>query len=907
MTSAFRKRAEELYLDATELPPADRRAFLDEQCGADQPLLELVEHLLELDGDLPSGFLSGGAPATRLEPGSSFAGFELLAVLGEGGMGTVYAARQSFPSRDIALKVIRGDRLTAEALRRFEKEVQALGSLQHPGIAHVYDAGTARRDGALSDEPYLAMELVRGAPIIEHAARRNLGPRERMELLARVADAVHHAHQRGVIHRDLKPDNVLVVEDETASFPAEEAGRRLGQPKVLDFGIARLLGDPGPIETRAGELIGTLAYMSPEQLSGDSARLDERTDVYALGVLLYQLLADRLPHDVAGRSLPDTLRLLSERAPNSLESVVPQHRGDVATIAARALDVDPQQRYASAAALAQDLRRHLRGEPIRARSHSTLYVLQRSLLRYRVGVAFAAGLLIVVAVFGFALSGQSRELSTLEARRGADLERTLESLRLLAGVAEGLGEKWGVSAEQRRLLETVLASHTALLAEHGDSPKARALAARTRFEVAQVQMLLGDDEEARENLQRTIAELEETGLAGAGLRALQSTARLNLASVLLRLDELDAARAEATLALESFEADGDALFAAKAIERLARVESQSGNAAEAQRLARLAVERADSLADPTSEGAVSLHMSALTTLAEATYRLAGADSAIELYEQLSADLEQVASEEVRRALSPMIDVSLGRLWFEVGRPEQAERVLIRAVESGEELVAEMPEVHDHARLLLGALNNLGAVYGMSGRDEAAGPLLERGLEIITGLCAAYPADPDLRRQHDSLLTNAGKHRASNGRVEEGCELLERAREGWSERLESHPGDVDARDTLAMTLIGLAFARLELGDPEEAASTLADFPATADLNDVGRALSVYSMMIEGVRADAALDPTLADERAAGYARHASELLGRCTEAGFAEHRVLREDSHFEGLRGEAEFAELLAVL
>ena len=175
-------------------PVEERAAWLDRSCGGDARLRARVERLLELDRALPDTFLEGPVVPARLEPGSRFAGFRILGVLGEGGMGTVYSAQQTLPTREIALKVIRADRLTPAAHRRFEREVEALGSLQHPGIAQIHGAGTARRADGEVDEPYLAMELVRGKPILAFADAKDLGPSKRMDLVARVADAVHHAH-----------------------------------------------------------------------------------------------------------------------------------------------------------------------------------------------------------------------------------------------------------------------------------------------------------------------------------------------------------------------------------------------------------------------------------------------------------------------------------------------------------------------------------------------------------------------------------------------------------------------------------------------------------------------------------------------------------------------------------------
>ena len=203
-------------------------------------------------------------------------------------MGTVYEAEQDRPRRKVALKVIRPGLASPQLLRRFELEAQVLGRLQHPGIAHIYEAGMA--DAGYGPQPFFAMELVPGRPLTEFAEAEQLGTRERLKLMARVCDAVQHAHQKGVIHRDLKPGNILVDGQ--------------GQPKILDFGVARATDADlavTTLQTDIGQLVGTIPYMSPEQIEADPSQLDTRSDVYALGVITYELLAGRLPGYLYGR------------------------------------------------------------------------------------------------------------------------------------------------------------------------------------------------------------------------------------------------------------------------------------------------------------------------------------------------------------------------------------------------------------------------------------------------------------------------------------------------------------------------------------------------------------------------------------------------------------------------------
>ena len=296
------------------------------------------------------------APATRERGQPTYVGrYRILRRHGEGGMGTVFEAEQHNPRRTVALKVIRSDFVSPELVGRFKNEAQILARLQHTGIAQVYEAGMCE-DG----RPFFAMEYIRGMPLDEYARGRGLDPRACLELVAKVCDAVQHAHDKGVVHRDLKPGNILVEES--------------GQPKVLDFGVAHVTAADlltTSSQTRTGQLLGTLSYMSPEQLGARPTGLDGRSDVYTLGVILFELLAHRLPYHLDQLPVHEVARVIDQQEPSRLSSIDKRYRGDVETIVGKALEKDKARRYARAADLASDIRRDLRGEPIRARKVGT--------------------------------------------------------------------------------------------------------------------------------------------------------------------------------------------------------------------------------------------------------------------------------------------------------------------------------------------------------------------------------------------------------------------------------------------------------------------------------------------------------------------------------------------------------
>src|ERR1022692_923281 len=439
--SSHLNREEVLFAMLLEKPVDLHPAFLDVICAADPALRHRLEALLAAH-DAPDELSPKGAPDAKTMKiefadvpdeavGQTLGRYKLLEKVGEGGCGVVYVAQQTEPvRRRVALKVIKLGMDTKAVVARFEAERQALAMMDHPNIAKVLDAGTTE-----TGRPYFVMELVRGIRITDYCDQNQLSTKERLDLFIKICQAIQHAHQKGIIHRDIKPSNILVTLHDGVPVP-----------KVIDFGIAKAtegrLTD-ATVYTQLHQFIGTPAYMSPEQAEMSGLDVDTRSDIYSLGVLLYELLTGRTPFDAkelvasgidAMRKTirekepvrPSTrlatlqreeLTTTAKRRSADKSKLIHQLKGDLDWIVMKCLEKDRTRRYETANGLAADLKRHLNNEPVTARPPSAVYKFQKAFRRNK--LVFAAGAAVSIALLLGIIASVSQAVRATRAKRDA--------------------------------------------------------------------------------------------------------------------------------------------------------------------------------------------------------------------------------------------------------------------------------------------------------------------------------------------------------------------------------------------------------------------------------------------------------------------------------------------------------
>jgi serine/threonine protein kinase/tetratricopeptide (TPR) repeat protein len=817
--------AKAIFLEAVEQHDPDQwPAFLDRACAGRPELRGRVEVLLQAHREAGTGghqpgaheaapgpAATAGEPITE-RPGTVIRPYRLLEQIGEGGFGVVFMAEQQEPvRRKVALKVLKPGMDSRQVVARFEAERQALALMDHPHIAKVLDGGQTA-----SGRPYFVMDLVKGLPITDYCDQHLLTPRERLELFVHVCQAVQHAHQKGVIHRDLKPSNVLVTVQDGAPLV-----------KVIDFGIAKALGQQltdKTLFTGFAQLLGTPLYMSPEQAALSNVDVDTRSDVYSLGVLLYELLTGTTPFDkerFRGAGYDELRRIIREEEPprpstrlstlgpaatavSSQRKTDPRRlsqlcRGELDWMVMKALDKDRSRRYETASAFAADVQRYLNDEPVLACPPSASYRLRKFMRRNRkllvTAVAFLVllGFGIIGLVIGLIEVGQERDQkdqalqAETTARRAEKQARTLAMKALLQisdeVVQQQLARRTALTEEDRRFLRNIQRGFAEFAALPGEEADQRAIRALGHLHVAAVRAGLGEEKEAEASFREALAlygKLAADFPAEHEFRHELARSHNQLGSLLQetgRPKEAEKAFADALALRKQLAADvpGNVTYreelatthynSGKVYQHAGRLEEARKAYAEA-----VAIQKQLAAEFPTQpayrrEWALSLFNSAI--LFQTKGKLPEAEGA---YAEARALQKKLVGEfpgriEFRQDLAASHH-NLGLFLQITGRLPEAEKSYGDALAIWKQLAADYPIRSEYRQELARTHNNLGVLFKGTRRPQEAEKAFTNALALRKQLASDSPTRPEYRHDLAESYHNLGFLLQATGKLRE---------------------------------------------------------------------------------------------------------------------------------------------
>ncbi len=938
----------------------ERVAYLDEACRGDAELRAHVEALLRdherigrfLEtapgstslsieaagpGDPQAGDLSQAeAPGTCAAPvgpaaevsGTVIGPYRLLQPIGEGGMGTVYMAEQRQPvRRTVALKLIKAGMDSRQVLARFGVERQALALMDHPNIAKVFDAGTTD-----TGRPYFVMELVKGIPITRFCDERRLTARERLELAIPVCHAVQHAHQKGVIHRDLKPSNVLI---------ALYDGKPL--PKVIDFGVAKATGPrltDQTLCTEFGSVVGTLEYMSPEQAELNQLDIDTRSDIYSLGVLIYELLTGSTPLErkrLKSVLFLDVLRVIredesprpslrlstTEELPSiaACRSIEPRKlsglvRGELDWIVMKALEKDRNRRYETANGLAADLRRYLDDEPVQACPPSAAYRLSKFAKKYRVALATACAFAAVL--IGASVISLWQAVRADRARAGAVLAYTAEikqrreaqNQRDRAVKAEGEAQANltraraavddyltkisesrllesrlpGLQPLRNELLATALKYYEEFVSRNQDDPGLRADLAAAHVRVGEIIDQIGSKDDALKAFQTALGMYES--LDGAAPSLSNRSYRVGQARCHLRTAMIQAEHGEAERSLSSYE----------------------------RSIALLEELNRDRPGEPQCRADLAL---AHHYMARILMKQGSAEGAMR-HQRAAIDLRKSLAEAFPKQVSYRIDLSLslsnlGNVLARAGQNAEALDAVSEANSIQRSLVREHPEDPQLQATLALSTRGLAILLNTLGRWKESRPLYVEPVDIMDRLVAQNPAVTEFRRMLATAASELGQLLIDHDEIEAGLNALAKARDQAETVRTTSPNDVTNLNALASIHRGIGKALARQGKTVEALGSLRQAIGIGERIAAEDSLFTYDLACalalfgEFAGQDRSGTGKESNKSSAHYFDKAMEVLRQAVDRGWREADWTERDPELGSLRPRADFQALLKLM